>query len=507
MIHWLLVAQAATLTVPGDHADLVDAVDAAQPGDVIEVGPGVWTGPFLVYSDLTIRSTDGPAATILQGFSPVQATVVASGASLDLQGVTVACGPVGGLVATDALVRVSDGVFSSCEDAIVASVTGLASPALTLDRVTLTSLPTASPAIEAVGAVLALTDVGFEDAAPGTEPLVAGAGGSWTFTDVSVEGVHRSSELFVGVDIAVDWTRVRVSCSSAGAAVASLDATTASVGPLLVWNTTTDLGGALLEVGATGTWDVGFSTLVGASGGQEFVRATRGVGIVRNTVFAGAGVAVTAAAGAGVVGDFNAFAPDVTPAGGYADPAGVAGTASVVGDPGFVAWDPFGDCAGDVLAPQVDSALVDAGDPAWVDRDGSRSDIGATGGPDGFALLGPDRDLDGTPDEADCAPDDPARHPGAPEIAYDGLDQDCDGADLVDVDGDGFAVGADCDDADPDVSPAVAEDLGPVDRDCDGETDPTSRLVPVACATGGAGRLSWLLAAAAVCFVRRRREG
>jgi hypothetical protein len=73
----------------------------------------------------------------------------------------------------------------------------------------------------------------------------------------------------------------------------------------------------------------------------------------------------------------------------------------------------------------------------------------------------------------DCDDDDPASHPGGTEVAYDGVDQDCDGEDLVDVDGDGHAgPGDDCDDEDPAIHPDAAEqceDL--VDNDCDGHAD------------------------------------
>jgi hypothetical protein len=61
-----------------------------------------------------------------------------------------------------------------------------------------------------------------------------------------------------------------------------------------------------------------------------------------------------------------------------------------------------------------------------------------------------DDDADGVPDVADCDDEDPRRRPtgeeGDPwydpewrEIPYDGIDNDCDGEDLVDIDGDNFA--------------------------------------------------------------------
>jgi len=74
----------------------------------------------------------------------------------------------------------------------------------------------------------------------------------------------------------------------------------------------------------------------------------------------------------------------------------------------------------------------------------------------------------------DCEPLEPTVYPGAYEVPYDGIDQDCSGADLTDVDGDGFAGGpdgVDCDDQSVAVSPAQKEVCNGVDDDCDGATD------------------------------------
>ncbi len=77
----------------------------------------------------------------------------------------------------------------------------------------------------------------------------------------------------------------------------------------------------------------------------------------------------------------------------------------------------------------------------------------------------------------DCDDGDASAYPGAGETPYDGIDQDCDGADLTDVDADGFdggEEGDDCDDSDASINPAAEDTADLVDSDCDGLVDDDS---------------------------------
>ena len=90
----------------------------------------------------------------------------------------------------------------------------------------------------------------------------------------------------------------------------------------------------------------------------------------------------------------------------------------------------------------------------------------------------PDNDGDGFNDAAcdglDCNDDDASVYFGAPEIACDGIDQDCSGSDAVDAsctdnDSDGYTADVDCNDSDSNINPGAAEICDDtIDQNCDG---------------------------------------
>ena len=91
-----------------------------------------------------------------------------------------------------------------------------------------------------------------------------------------------------------------------------------------------------------------------------------------------------------------------------------------------------------------------------------------------------DFDGDGWDDSQDCDPENGAIHPEAADPYGDNLDQDCDGADGVDTDGDGWPAPGpgtedavvDCDDGRDDVYPGAEEIPGNgTDENCDGFDD------------------------------------
>jgi hypothetical protein len=114
----------------------------------------------------------------------------------------------------------------------------------------------------------------------------------------------------------------------------------------------------------------------------------------------------------------------------------------------------------------------------------------------------------------DCDDLNPEAWPGAPERWYDGVDQSCNGGDDFDADRDGYPTPEDCDDADEATHPgAVDLPEDGVDQDCGGEPEslPTDDIpavnpvTPWGCATAsGSGQLPLYLAI--FSLLRRPRQ-
>jgi hypothetical protein len=131
------------------------------------------------------------------------------------------------------------------------------------------------------------------------------------------------------------------------------------------------------------------------------------------------------------------------------------------------------DC--DRLVDAADDSVTDAS-AWWADRDNDGHGSGraadqllACTRPDGYA-----------PNGDDCVDDNRDVFPGNNEVPYDGVDQDCDAGDLVDVDQDGFvaaeaAGGDDCNDRDANVSPGEDDTPNGIDDDCDHQVDEDTR--------------------------------
>lgn len=124
----------------------------------------------------------------------------------------------------------------------------------------------------------------------------------------------------------------------------------------------------------------------------------------------------------------------------------------------------------EIVADEIDSDC-DMRELCYLDDDGD-----GFGSSDGEIIVSSNwscRETRESRNQDDCNDNNYAVFPGNNEIPYDGVDQNCSGSDLRDVDLDGYDAaqvgGPDCDDNNADVSPTAEEIPGDgIDNNCDG---------------------------------------
>ncbi len=429
----------------GDYTEIQAAIDIANPGDRLEVSPGVYVGLIdFGGKSIEVVGIAGPGPTLLDGNclgDTVDMTETGTGALLEGFTVTGACPPAGSSNSSYA-------IFAGASAATIRRVVirdnngrGIGSGAY----------PSPCPA-----SPLVIQDSAFVNNFGSGARYVLDLGCSTVLETILIAGNQFNPGIQAWDTETLDASNIVISHPGRAFAIDSRTATGSIRNITVQYSAQPFTVGVMLRDRAPAPF-ISSSIISGPSdvviGGEQGFE-----GALDNEY-------------TNLWGQPGALLTYRVP-----DPTGTAGNISA--DPLFVAFSDDGIWGNDDLCLAPGSPGIDAGDPdpAFNDDDGSRNDMGAFGGPgapsceymrdsdaDGFApIMGDCDDLNGT------------AYPFATEIVCDGIDQDCDGIDPVgDRDGDGFdgdaCGGTDCDDEDPAIHPdATEEACDEIDQDCDG---------------------------------------
>jgi len=402
------------IRVPEEHASIQGGLDNAEDGDLVCVAPGLYSETLdLRGVEVHLWGEGGPQQTVVNGLGAGSVLSAVSGEPVGtrVQGFTL----MNGASMVGAGVKVIESTLSLIDVLVVANVgaplaTDLALGAgvygrdatLRMDRVhVLDNVLQGGEGAELSGAGIALVD----------SELVA------HHTRISgnrVLGLDEAACLgaglaVIGSDLGLSQTRVSMNAcqvqdggQAAGGALYAEDSSLVLANDLLYTNAAatgaegTSQGGALHLLGST-AWlinvDLARNQAVAGSeglseGGALYVEHAEAfvvnTGLVENRADGGAveGAGAIAVAGGGWldVGSSNSWDNGPVPFTGTGDPLAEDDNLSV--RPGYrevygddpAQWD---------FHLASDSPLVDAGNADLMDPDGSRSDIGAYGGPNG----------------------------------------------------------------------------------------------------------------------------
>ncbi len=391
----------AELLVPGSYPTIQDAVDAAADGDVVCVAAAVWDDRVVIqqrairlvgvgganetvirgWTDGSVIRIEGPTSgpvvveglTIREGYSDNGAGIEVAGASVVLRDLIVEdneapLGPSmtvdsrgGGLSATDAEIVVENAVFRDN----------------TAHR---------GGGIHAEASTLRVSNVRFQ----GNEVRMRNAGMAWN--GGMGGGIYAEDSAVVLDNVLVVFNEAHSGEFSALGAGLWLSGSTATI------RSSAFLAGKCHTYGWVNGQGAGIATRDSSAEchGCVFESNVAGDGSVAYVWATSPGAELVLAHSALDRNTVPAVVIDHEPVGSYDAALHPIGLES--GAPFY--WD---------LHLALDSPLIDAGDPAVLDPDGSRSDIGIYGGPGAASW---DLDFDGYPVWWHPGPYDPAVDPG-----------------------------------------------------------------------------------------------
>jgi hypothetical protein len=517
-------AQTITNTRTGTtYPSLQAAVSAALAGDTISIGPGTVTGSVTVDANVTIEGA-GDVLTTVSALAGTSIIDVAAGQIVTIKDLTISSSDTsrrGVLVESGATLTISNARFDTAYTAALGgNIYFDHGASLTATDVTflgkgVTNLATNGGALYAIGTgsePVTLTRVTFVDSKASTNGGAVNAQNVALTCDGCVfdspNAASSGGALYVsGGSLTVRRSRICSASATSGGGIWS-NATTVVTNTIFGQDSA---GTGAAAYADASTWTVTNNHFIGNTGSPAFETKNNGaVPTVKNNLFLdNSDLAVKLGLSSSPVITYNYLQGNGGTVGNFSGT--FPGTNRVdQGDPQLVGS--ITDCLNAELYPTpLTSPLIDIGDPAIFDLDGTRSDIGAFGGPetDPASPVADDADSDGSFFLHDCDDADGANFPGNEETCAAPGDNDCDGLDDdadpdvldqewwhldCDVDGhgepsnlhqcfaptltcaggqwltesaDGAAAGDDCDDGDASVHPGADEYCNLVDDDCD----------------------------------------